>query len=57
MSGLSDKKMLLLAGDIVNFQVGISPDGNKKAFNITKNSKDANKGKVDSIKGQVSLLN
>lgn len=53
MSGLSDKKMVLLVGDIVSFQIGISADGTKKAFNITKKEKDVKKGKVDSVKGQV----
>jgi hypothetical protein len=46
--------MVILAGDIVNFQVGISPDGTKKAFNITKKEKEVRKGKVESVKAQVS---
>ena len=54
LCGLLEKKMILLAGDLVNFQVGISPDGSKKAFNIIKIDKDVRKAKIDSIKSQVS---
>jgi hypothetical protein len=55
--GLSDKKIIIIAGDIVTFQVGINKiDGTKKAFNITKKEKDLRKGKIDSIKSQVRIF-
>jgi hypothetical protein len=49
--------MIIIAGDIVTFQVGINKiDGTKKAFNIIKKEKDLRKGKIDSIKSQVRIF-
>ena len=41
----------------MTFQIGISPDGNKKAFSIAKKEKELKKGKIESIKGQVIINN
>lgn len=55
IGGLSDKKSQLQPGDKVTFQIGISQDGIKKAFNITKKTNEVKRGKIESIKGQVSI--
>ena len=64
-----DKKQSFQVGDMLSFQVGISADGTKRAFNLQaineqpsdqpqpqriRPGNDLKKGKIDSIRGNVS---